>query len=363
MKKSKLKYFFLAFAALLIMKVFYQKESTPVVIKEIVASEGTFAAEEPPEPVSEVKSKTVLPLVKTKKVSKDTVQVEDGTRYKVKVLYPSQHYFEDQTCDLGKNRTDLEPLRQEAFDRLSGEYTHNTYQLSDYLELNLYAEDISEDFEEQLSERIKIIHNNYIQMLGESAEHKIILNLVIASERSDYLHYISYYSEDLDTSLGVYFGGLNIAFVDFQESEERALKTAVHESIHVLNSHLIGRTPHMFNEGMAELYENIDFVDGKAELQLAEDRLLNEAYPVFLFFDDEQWEYLETAQLYYSSWAWITFMHSNEVGIESLVNYMRKEQKDPCSPLSVDESYSVLQERYNIFETDFIDWLESRLSK
>ena len=363
MKKSKLKYFFLAFAALLIMKLLYQEESSPVVRKEIVAAEGTFAPQEDPEPVSEAKPKTTQPLVKTKKASKDTVQIEDGIKYKVKVLYPSQHYFEDQTCDLNKSRTELEPLRQEAFDRLGRDYTFHTYQLSDYLELNLYAQDISEDFKEKLSERIKIIHGNYIHMLGESAKHKIILNLVIASERSDYLHYISYYSEDLETSLGVYFGGLNIAFVDFQGSEEKALKTAVHESLHVLNSHLIGRTPHMFNEGMAELYENIDFIDGKAELQLEEDRSLNEAYPVFLFFDDEQWEYLETAQLYYSSWAWITFMHSNEVGIESLVNYMRKEQKDPCSALSVDESYSVLQERYNIFETDFIDWLESRLSK
>lgn len=279
--------------------------------------------------------------------------------YMVKPSYPKQDVFDDNLCNLDDIRINYKPELKKAIVRLDPQYKHYLYNITEYLELNVYASVITKYFEEELNERIRILHQNYIEMLGVSAKRKITLNIVIAPQRSDYLHYISFYSPELNTSLGVYFGGLNIAFVDYQNSDENALKTAIHESVHILNAHIIGKTPHMFSEGMAELYENMRVKEGKAEVIILENQLLKETYPIMQFFDDEQWNDLETSRLYYSSWAWVTFMYSNKSRLNSLIYFMKKEQANPCSSFSFGETYSIFQEIYSMFETDFTEWQQN----
>ena len=282
------------------------------------------------------------------------------TAYKVKAAFPTQHFFDDKLCDIDQVRTHYAPEFNKAIKRLNPDYKQTTYAINELLELNIYATDMTTYFEATLNKRVKALHQHYIDMLGESAKHKVTLHLVITPHRGDYYHYTAHYAPDLTATLGVYFGGLNLAFVDYQGADDKALKTAVHESVHSLNAQILGRTPRMFNEGMAELYENMVIKEGQAEIVMQNNQVEQAPYPLMQFFDDQQWNFLDTHQLYYSSKAWVTFMHSNKRRLRSLIHFMKKEQFSPCDAFTVGESYSTLQEVYNMFEIDFIEWQESQ---
>ena len=294
----------------------------------------------------------------SEKIEQLTYQFVDE-KYEAKPHYPMQHFFDDQLCDLDGVRTDHKPALKKAIDRLDSRYELYSYNITEYLALNVYATGMTTHFEKELNERIKTLHKSYIDMLGVSAKRKIALNIVIMPDRSEYLEYGSFYYKDIDTTLGVYFGGLNIAFVDYQHSAEKALTTVVHESVHILNAHIIGRTPRMFNEGMAELYEHMRIKNGEAKIIIPLEQLTKPSYPLMQFFDDEQWKFLDTGQLYYSSWAWTTFMNSQPIRQQALIHFMKKEQENPCSAFSAGESYSAFNEVYNMFEIDFNEWQES----
>ncbi len=77
------------------------------------------------------------------------------------------------------------------------------------------------------------------------------------------------------------------------------------------------------------------------------------------FFDYHQWSNLDIQHLYYSSWAWIAFMYGETNRIESLISFMKKEQVEPCSAFSGDESYEIFLENNNMFEPDFYYWQQN----
>ncbi len=77
------------------------------------------------------------------------------------------------------------------------------------------------------------------------------------------------------------------------------------------------------------------------------------------FFDYQQWSSLDIHHLYYSSWAWIAFMYGETNRIESLISFMKKEQVEPCSAFSGDESYEIFLENNNMFEPDFYYWQQN----
>jgi len=282
------------------------------------------------------------------------------TSYHVKAAFPTQHFFDEKLCNIEQVRTHYAPEFNKAIKRLNSDYKHTTYTINELLELNIYSTQMTTYFEDELKQRIKALHQNYINMLGDSAKNKVTLHLVITPHRSDYYYYTAFYARDLTATLGVYFGGLNLAFVDYQGSDEKALNTAVHESVHTLNAQILGRTPRMFNEGMAELYENMLIKEGLAEIMMPSNQAEQALYPLMQFFDDQQWNFLDTHQLYYSSKAWVTFMHSNKTRLRALIHFMKKEQVSPCAAFTVGESYSTLQEVYNMFEIDFIEWQENQ---
>jgi hypothetical protein len=279
--------------------------------------------------------------------------------YKVKPHYPTQDVFDENICSIDKLHMDYKPLLKNAINSLNDRYQHYHYNISAHLELNIYATKMTTYFEKELIERISTLHQEYINLLGESAEREINLNLVITPERSDYDYYVSLYSANLIESLGVYFGGVNIAFVDYQGSDDKALKTAIHETVHALNAHIIGKTPRMFNEGMAEFYENMIVKEGNIEIIFTRKQLTKEPYPLMQFFDYQQWSSLDIHHLYYSSWAWIAFMFGDNNRIHSLISFMEKEQIDPCTSFSAGESYEILQEKDSMFEPDFYLWQQN----
>jgi len=276
--------------------------------------------------------------------------------FEVKPLYPQQHVFDDKICSFGDIRANFQDKHVEAIGRLDDRYQVNHYVLSPYLELNLYATELSEYLEQTLITRLALLHQDYIKMLGTSAQTAMVLHLVIAPNREEYHHQLSFYSPRQSPTLGVYFGGINMAYIDYQYSDDKALKTAIHESVHALNAHILGKTPRMFNEGMAEFYEAMTLVDGEISIEIEQSDLMKAPYPLMQFFDYQQWPYLDVSRLYYSSWSWVTFMRSSAQGRRALIYFMHKERNKPCTAFSADQSYEILQYKYNDLELDFEEW-------
>lgn len=347
-KKNKnwINYFLLAVATLLIMKSVSDNEIQPL----------QKAAKEP----TKVKPPTPKNIItKPSKKAKSQINNVKYETYAVEHVYPGQDYFDDNTCNTDEKRASYKPLLKETINSLNQQYQHFYYKVSDYLKLNVYAVQMTTYFEKELIERIKFLHQEYIGLLGKSAKREINVNLIISPERSDYLNDTAFFSTNLDTTTGVYFGGLNLAFVDYQQSDDKALKTAIHETSHALSAHIIGRTPRMFSEGMAEFYEDMIVKEGKVEIVFYKKQLKKEPYPIMQFFDSQQWSSLNVQHLYYSSWAWIAFMYGDNKRLESLVSFMKNEQINPCSAFSAGESYKIFQEEYSNFETDFYHWQKS----
>ncbi|GAA6171611.1 hypothetical protein NBRC116592_12810 [Colwellia sp. KU-HH00111] len=322
----------------------------------------------PTAPIIEQKAHSqpkALTPIKAKQVLTEKVHVAPPVAppYKVENHYPSQDVFDEHLCSIDRLHMDYQASLTTATQRLSNQYQHQFYQLSPNLTLNLYSVKMTTYFEETLIARINILHQEYIKLLGDSAERKIELNLVITPERTDYDYYTGFYADNLITSLGVYFGGLNIAYIDYQHSDEKALKTALHETVHAFNAHIIGKTPRMFNEGMAEFYENMTIKDDKLSLVFYTNQLTKPPYPLMQFFDYQQWANLDIHHLYYSSWAWVAFMYGDLERLNALITFIEKEQVEPCSAFSAGETYGIFQEIYSTLETDFYDWQQNISAK
>jgi hypothetical protein len=344
--KTRLIYLFIAAIAFLIIKPLSDKEILP--LQETVQK---------PINTKPLTSKIIAP--KLSAITKIPTKNLSYETYTVAPVYAGQHDFDTNICSTDAIRASYHPLLEETIERLNDQYQHHYYKVSEYLELNVYAVQMTKYFEKELIERIKFLHQEYIGLLGQSAKREISINLIISSERSDYLNDTSLFSSNLDTTIGVYFGGLNLAFVDYQQSDDKALKTAIHETVHALSAHIIGRTPRMFSEGIAEFYEDMIVKEGKVEIVFYKKQLTKEPYPLMQFFDSQQWSSLDVPHLYYSSWAWIAFMYGDNNRLQSLVSFMRKEQINPCSAFSVGESYNIFQEEYSNFEADFYHWQQN----
>jgi hypothetical protein len=347
--KNWLIYTLLLVVAFLTIKQFSYTEKMPV---QPIIQTQTNTNKPAPEKLK-LKIKSPQPQPQLIKAATDKISFKP---YKVKSHYPTQDVFDENICSIDKLHIDYKPSLAKAINRLNNQYQQYNYKINDYLTLTVYAVKITEYFEKELTARIKALHYEYISLLGDSAKRKINLNLVITPERSEYEHYLSFYIDRKTESIGVYFGGLNIAYVDYQNSDHKALKTATHETIHALNTHIIGKTPRMFNEGMAEFYENMSVEKGKIDIVFSRKQLIREPLPLTQFFDYQQWSNLDIHHLYYSSWAWIAFMYGEIDRIESLISFMKKEQIDPCSAFSADESYDIFRENNNMFESDFYYW-------
>jgi hypothetical protein len=118
----------------------------------------------------------------------------------------------------------------------------------------------------------------------------------------------------------------------------------------------LGTTPRMFNEGMAEYFEEMLIIGEKFTIPYSATNFGKETYPILEFFNQNEWEYLEQGHLYYSSWAWVTFMFSSDKGEENLVSFMKQELEDPCTSYSGDETFEIFIDQDIMMEIEFNEW-------
>jgi len=312
---------------------------------------------------------SMTPKVIAKEVVNDEIieiQSSDKTKpldfiyedYQVEQDYLAQDNFNPNFCNLTQWQAYQKSALSEVIDSLDSDYQLYEVEVDKHLIISIYSANMTKYFEKQFKLLIKGVLGSYTQYLQIDLNNKIHMNMVISKNRQAYLSHAAIDGFNPSNSQGVYFGQRNLAFVSYY-NEDQALKTAIHEAVHAINLHLFGITSRAFSEGTAEFFEEITLLNNNQyNVLISNKKLKAEPYLFSLIIQDDEWKNLDIPKLYYSSWAWLSFMMMEYEAKATMQRYLRKEQENLCSALSQETVLQLWQDNYIHFESDFGVWLD-----
>lgn len=312
-------------------------------------------------PLSEVPQKVdrVVTMNKTRKHTTNIVAKKTQKKPQTTMITPQNHlhifqktWISGDACTaptLGKlDKHDINPM--------------------DFFELNIYANGLPSDFKNTLRYRLAVIFHIYYAIIGRENMRKLSVNIHIHKDWERYQRQVESFNSSATNTLGVYSVKHAIAAVYYQ-NKEQAIRTALHEATHMLTHAYIGRVERWLGEGIAEYMENIVYVDQQSIVELSHDWTKNKKYiygeDVHDFFElsdaDPAWRYRndETKKLYASSWFWIHYLLKQPSRKKALFRLLRKEMREPCSALNIDQAHYELSTVAEQFEIDFKPWQHS----
>jgi hypothetical protein len=277
--------------------------------------------------------------------------------YELEQDYIEQDNFNSNFCDLTQWKKYQKSALPEIINNLSNEYQRYEIDVTEDLNISVYSANMTSYFKDKFTLLMKGVLASYTDYLNIDLTNKIHLNMVISKDRPSYLVQAGIDGFNPSGSQGVYFGQRNLAFVSYQ-NEDQAIKTAIHESVHAINLHLLGITSRSFSEGTAEFFEDIIMTDeNQFNVLVSNKKLVTEPYLFSLIIQDDEWKNLDVPKLYYSSWAWLSFMMMEREAKTTLQKYITTEQENLCSALSEEAVLSLWRDSYIQFESDFGNWL------
>jgi len=279
--------------------------------------------------------------------------------YDLEQDYIEQDNFNPSICDLTQWQKYQKKSLPDIINELEHDYKQYDIEVDKNLHITLYSANMTPYFQKQFGLLMKGVLTSYTNYLNIKSNNKIKVNIIILRDRQSYLRHAAIDDYDPSRSQGVYFGQRNLAFVSYN-NEANAIKTAIHEAVHAINLHLIGITSRAFSEGTAEFFEDIE-VNSKRGFNIivSNKKLETEPYLFSLITKDDEWQNLQITKLYYSSWAWISFMMMEFEAKSTLVKYIKTEQQDLCSALPQIDLLTLWRESYIQFESDFDVWLNA----
>ncbi|MBG0761495.1 hypothetical protein BOO22_18995 [Vibrio cidicii] len=236
--------------------------------------------------------------------------------------------------------------------------------------LNLHADELPEDFVNQLKPRLRSIQHYYQSLLGKASLKAVEVDLYLFSNLQSYQQFAQ--SQDRSHEAAGSYSLRSGEIVLYYRNAQQAINTAIHEIVHAVNHRLLGYLPGWLDEGLAEFFaglwqtesgqinaESKKWIDGKSRLRftpLGLPELFNqETY----WYRDAQREKL---RLYGSSWLLIYFFFSDERGQRLLSTIMQQEMQDPCDTLEGNEMLQFLLDVEPNIEMDYQHWLSNQLS-
>ena len=253
---------------------------------------------------------------------------------------------------------------EELSDALLKEFSVFKVLVNQALTLRVYHRgEIDRAFLAKLVSRLKQVHRYYLSVLNDAVLHDVEVNLIIIGDRMSYEDLSSQTGFDPRMSQGVFFHGSNSAFIEYK-GEAAALKTAIHEAVHAINLRLVGRMPRWLNEGLAEVFEHMTWVDNKADWRVNKHVYANMPMELYSVLESEsQWGSIDTAILYFSGWAWVHYMMNSNSSDVALRQLIIEEHQDMCTMLSASEIALILEENHPTIEQSFYLWWETAASR
>lgn len=241
----------------------------------------------------------------------------------------------------------------------------DSLEITDFFELNITGDAVSESFILNLEQRLMLVFRLYGGLIGKRNLRRVAFNILIYKERDEYESFVESFAPDLAGSAGVYSHKTVMATVHFSD-EEQALRTSIHESVHALTHALIGATPRWLSEGVAEYFETISGSLESPQVAYNPAWVNSDQSLRFDSFDFWQLANMESMwrdgtrqdrlSLYANAWHWIYFFNSSNQRMNALGYLLRTERSEPCSVMEPSEALELLNRAAPNFEVEFLDW-------
>jgi hypothetical protein len=242
-----------------------------------------------------------------------------------------------------------------------------TYKINHQLTLNVISPILADNFNEILIYKIQVLVKIYKQSFGLDLQNGTELNLVILPSQESYENFIANLSLDSTNTQGLFWARSNYAFVAFNNDEQSA-KTAFHETVHGINFSLVGIQSRWFNEGLAELFENMNVTtleNGEQSVGLklpyANSQQTPMGFQELVYSEEQWWDINQLEYLYSSSLYFLSYLVAHEEGINIVSNLLREEGKNPCSPLTMDRYFQLIDENILYLPDSFDEWVDAKM--
>lgn len=243
------------------------------------------------------------------------------------------------------------------------EFEKSQFRLSNYATVNLITPTLSDDYHQTLKARLSAAYTQYRRFFQVSASVPYQINLVVLPAQY-YRDYISQFGSLSNTSIGVYFGASNTAFVKYNSNDpEQSLTTAVHEALHVFNYRLIGNMPKWLNEGLAEVFENTLHFNSDKVINVPSRYFKERVFMLSVLIDSEgSWQGADTLRMYKNSALWVGFLMQSSRGKQVLKALLQHEATNVCDELSAEQVIHTLIDYYPRYEEAFNSWSKAHLN-
>lgn len=211
----------------------------------------------------------------------------------------------------------------------------------DYFDLsvNYRAGRVPTDIKNLLEIRGRGLYKIYSRYLGEDRLTKATLNIDVYGDAVAYDRIKKQKAPELaDQTPGFYSWQENKAVVLYEGSRNGTQRTAIHESVHVINAELFGPTPGWLNEGLAEYFENIEISGQLIEVQpdrhwLTTYDITRKHVPLRQLISSpySEWYGDRRSQFYGSAWLFTFFLldSQQQSDFRGLISEVAK---NPCMP-------------------------------
>jgi hypothetical protein len=221
----------------------------------------------------------------------------------------------------------------------------------------------------KLTTTLKHIDTDYRKLLPKRELLPIKINLILAGSPSAYRKLQRKYVNSVSASQGFYSSKHNMAAIR-HDNDAQAFRTALHESIHVMNAGQFGMTPRWFNEGLAEYFESplyLRQLNEKSQHQLITPRQIRIAkknyrsgtyLPLAELFNatNVDWNGSKRSALYQNSRQFIQFLMSSFQGRQILNSLFIQFSEQRCGAKSPKEALATYSGGMRKLNKDWLRW-------
>lgn len=224
---------------------------------------------------------------------------------------------------------------------------------------------------ENLRDAIEIggraIYKIYAHYLPFNLMTKSKIEVQIFSDKPSYDHFRETYAPSVTTNTNGFFSSsTNQAIVSGHQSAAQTLETSLHEIAHAIHAGNFGRTPKWYNEGMAEVFENVKSTGSQRSIapNASWTSALGKRLPILklqklLSSTSDDWNGIDRNTYYANSWSLAFYlMQPRNADFMSLLQVALTEER--CNTLDtvkyVDSNY---QGGVRALERDWRRWIQN----
>jgi len=182
----------------------------------------------------------------------------------------------------------------------------------------------------------------------------VVANIRSFSDKDAYEKYSKRFNLSTGTSSGFYSAGRNESAILIR-GNERTLQTITHEVMHTINRYWYGQVAKWLNEGMAEYSETPENLTNSAWVNHFKS---NEPLALTTLFEgtESSWR-KDPHQFYSSSWAFVTFLMSENQ--ELMSRLLLLEAENGCKELSIRDIQLLYGGSIAALDNEFRRWFRS----